>query len=216
MLQTVHCHSQPKTPVKRRLLEISRKGTLPNIPCTCQIFRQSCNTQKFLLLYWKVISSQTLSQQFWSFSEQTKKKIVVESVFGIVISGWIGKLEFFKRNAIKDGVFFFIFQNFITAIFPRFKISEEIFLLLHYIIDLSLANFQLFHNTQRKHFSWSLHLKKSETLDCRAVALEKKGDFRKYFFGISETLEHSFLSEHSQNVSVVQHGSRRQTIFVQL
>ena len=119
VLQTVHCHSQPKTPVKRRLLEISRKGTLPNIPCTCQIFRQSCNTQKFLLLYWKVISSQTLSQQFWSFSEQTKKKIVVESVFGIVISGWIGKLEFFKRNAIKDGVIFFYFPKFHNSDFSK-------------------------------------------------------------------------------------------------
>ena len=30
---------------------------------------------------------------------------VAESVFGIVIGGWIGQLEFFKRNVIKD-IFF--------------------------------------------------------------------------------------------------------------
>ena len=51
-----------------------------------------------------------------------------------------------------------------------------------FIIDLSLANFLLFHNTQRKHFCWSLYLLKSEILDCKAVALVKKGLFRKDFF----------------------------------
>ena len=38
----------------------------------------------------------------------------------------------------------------------------------------------------------------SNILDCRAVALEKKG----HFFGIFEILEHSFLSEHSQTIFV--------------
>ena len=52
-----------------------------------------------------MIPTQTLSQQFWSFLEQTKETLAVESVFGIVIGGWIGQLEFFKRNAIKDGFF---------------------------------------------------------------------------------------------------------------
>ena len=52
-----------------------------------------------------MIPTQTLSQQFWSFLEQTKETLAVESVFGIVIGGWIGQPEFFKRNAIKD-VFF--------------------------------------------------------------------------------------------------------------
>ena len=56
----------------------------------------------------------------------------------------------------------------------------------------------------------------SEILDCRAVALEKKAHFRKDFFGIFEILEHLFLSEHSQNASVVKSGSRLQTIVVQL
>ena len=43
----------------------------------------------------------------------------------------------------------------------------------------------------------------SEILDCKAVALERKAHFRKYFFGIFEILEHPLLSQHSQNVSVV-------------
>ena len=48
----------------------------------------------------------------------------------------------------------------------------------------------------------------SDILDCRAVTLEKKTHFRKHFFGIFEILEHPLLSKHSQNVSVVQSGSR--------
>ena len=35
------------------------------------------------------------------------------------------------------------------------------------------------------------------------VALEKKGQFCKDFFGISEILEHHFPSKHFQNLSVV-------------
>ena len=57
---------------------------------------------------------------------------------------------------------------------------------------------------------------KSEILDCMAIALEKKGQFRKKHFEIFEILQNSFLSEHFQNVSVVQPGSRLWTIFVQL
>ena len=38
-----------------------------------------------------------------------------------------------------------------------------------FIIELSLANFQLFQNTQRKPFSWSLYLLRTEILECRAV-----------------------------------------------
>ena len=32
----------------------------------------------------------------------TNETLTMESVFGIVIGVWIGQLEFFKRNAIKD------------------------------------------------------------------------------------------------------------------
>ena len=48
----------------------------------------------------------------------------------------------------------------------------------------------------------------AEILDCRAVTLEKKPLFRKDFFGIFEILEHRLPSNHPQNVSVVQSGSR--------
>ena len=67
--------------------------------------------------------------------------------------------------------------------------SEAFSELNDFIIDLSLAIFLLFHNTQRKHFSWSFYLLKSEILDCKAVALMKKGLFRKDFF--------EFLTFHS-------------------
>ena len=43
-----------------------------------------------------------------------------------------------------------------------------------FIIDLSLADFQPFQNTQMKHFSWNMYLLRSDIHDCRAVALEKK------------------------------------------
>ena len=140
----------------------------------------------------------------------------MESVFDIVVGGWIGQLKFFKRNAIKDA-FLIIFQNFHNSNFSSVlsKMFEDIFLeglvdqMTHdFMRVLSLANFQLFQNTQRKHFSWSLHLLMSEILDCRAVALEKKAPFRKDFFGIFGTFEGPFLTEHSQNVSVTQSRSR--------
>ena len=86
--------------------------------------------------------------------------------------------------------------------------SEAFNELNDFIIDLSLANFQLFHNTQRKHFSWSLYLLKSEILDCKAVALMKKGLFRKDFFWIFGISQYPLLSDHFQNVSVVQFRSR--------
>ena len=76
-----------------------------------------------------------------------------------------------------------------------------------FIIDLPLANFQLFQNTQRKRFPFSLYLLNSEILESRAVALEKKGQFCKDLFWNFEFFKHPFLSEHFQNVSAVQSGS---------
>ena len=58
-----------------------------------------------------------------------------------------------------------------------------------------MAKFQLFQNTERKHFSWGLSFLKSEILGCRPTTLEKKKQFCKYFSGIFEILEHSFLSD---------------------
>ena len=48
----------------------------------------------------------------------------------------------------------------------------------------------------------------SEILNCSAVALEKKAHFRKDFLKMFEILEHSFLTEHVQNLSVVQSACR--------
>ena len=56
----------------------------------------------------------------------------------------------------------------------------------------------------------------SEILDCRVVALDKKGQFRKVFFGVFEILKITSFSEHFQNVSVVQSRSRLYTVLVQL
>ena len=57
-----------------------------------------------------------------------------------------------------------------------------------------MAKFQLFQNTERKHFSWGLFFfLKSEILSCRPITLEKKNS--KYFSEIFEILEHSFLSD---------------------
>ena len=54
----------------------------------------------------------------------------MESVFGIVIGGWIEQLEFFERNAIKDVFFLMIFQNFHNSNFSNVlsKMCEETFL----------------------------------------------------------------------------------------
>ena len=56
----------------------------------------------------------------------------------------------------------------------------------------------------------------SEILDCRVVALEKNVHLRKKVIGIFEIFENPFLSQHSQNLSVVQSGSGLETIVVQL
>ena len=53
----------------------------------------------------KVIPPQTSSQPFWNFSEQTKETLALGSFFGIVIDGWNGQLNFFKRNDTKDDLF---------------------------------------------------------------------------------------------------------------
>ena len=44
-----------------------------------------------------------------------------------------------------------------------------------------MTKFQLFQNTERKHFSWGLFLLKSEILGCRSTTLEKKNSFANTF-----------------------------------
>ena len=64
---------------------------------------------------------------------------------------------------------------------------EDVFLEMfsesnNFIIDLFLADFQQFQNTQMKHFlGGNLHLLKSEIQDYRAVALEKRDSLVKIF-----------------------------------
>ena len=102
-----------------------------------------------------------------------------------------------------------------TTVFPKYsqKCIKKFFYkrlqLIKWFLYRPFANFELFQNTQRKHFSWSLHLLKSEILDydCRD---REKGTVSQ----ILEILEQPFLSEQIQYVSVVQSGSRLQTIFV--
>ena len=136
---TLYC-----TPVKRELLKIPKTTTFRNIPCTCVRFLN--RTQKFLLLYLNMIPPQTN----FKILEANKGNICGGVSFRIVIGGWIGQFEFFKRNATKD-IFLIIFQNFLNSSFSNIP-WKKIF------------------------FSWY-----SDILDCRAVALEKKRQFRKDF-----------------------------------
>ena len=41
------------------------------------------------------------------FLRTNKETLVMESVFGIVIGGRIGQFKFFKRNAIKNFIYYF-------------------------------------------------------------------------------------------------------------
>ena len=71
-------------------------------------------TQKFLLLYLNMISPQTNFKIL-----EANEGIISDGVsFHIVIDGWIGQFEFFKRNATKD-IFEIIFQNFLNSSFSN-------------------------------------------------------------------------------------------------
>ena len=63
-----------------------------------------------------------------------------------------------------------------------------------------------FRTLKRKNFCWSLCLLKSEFWTVGLQRQRKRDSLD--FFGIFEILEHVFLSEHFQNVSVVQSSSR--------
>ena len=66
----------------------------------------------------------------------------------------------------------------------------------YFLEAFGLAVLQLFPNNQMKRFAWNLYLLKSESWDCRAIALGEKGQFRKKFFGIADILEYTFLFVH--------------------
>ena len=91
---------------------------------------------------------------------------------------------------------------------------EDVFLEMfsesnNFIIDLFLADFQLFQNTQMKHFfggeSAFAEVRNSGLQGC---SVRKKGQFGKDIFGAFEILEYPFLFKHFPNVSVVQFSSR--------
>ena len=66
----------------------------------------------------------------------------------------------------------------------------------YFLEAFGLTVLQLFPNNQMKRFAWNLYLLKSESWDCRAIALGEKGQFRKNFFGIADILEYTFLFVH--------------------
>ena len=68
------------------------------------------------------------------------------------------------------------------------------------IIFQNFLNSSFFNISWKKIFFWN-----SDTLDCSAVVLENKRQFRKDFYKI---LEHYFLSGHFQNTFVVQSLTR--------
>ena len=147
-----------------------------------------------------MIRLQTLSQQFWSLSEQTKETPAVESVFGIVVAGWIGQLKFFKGSAIKD-VFLIIFQNFHNSNFSSVlsKMFEEIFLEAFSWSNDSWLHYSPFSGKLPtiSEYSKETFFLESAFADVRnsglqAVALEKKAPFCKDFLGIFEILENPF------------------------
>ena len=71
------------------------------------------------------------------------------------------------------------------------------------IIDLFSANPQPFQNTQRKHFSWSVHLLAFRYPGLQGCNVREKATASQRFFVIYKILEHYFLSGQFQNVSVV-------------
>ena len=66
----------------------------------------------------------------------------------------------------------------------------------YFLEAFGLAVLQLFPNNQMKRFAWNLYLPKSESWNCRTIALGEKGQFRKYFVRIVDILEYTFLFEH--------------------
>ena len=148
---------------------------------------------------------------------------MVDSVFGIVIGGWIGQFELFKSNTTKD-VFSLILQNSQNSSFSniihtfskmygyffRNEKCMNIFLQKRLVNQMTSSKTFLWQTSNyfRIRFSWDLYLLKSEIQGYRAVALRgKKRQFRKDVFGIFEILEYTFFFEHFQNVSVLQFGS---------
>ena len=127
VLQTVYC--KPETPVKRELLEISRKATFRNIPCTRYVFSTELQTAEVSLTLLKCDSTTDALPAILKFLRTNEGNTCGGISFRLSYRRVVGQLEFFKRSAIKDA-FLIIFQNLRNSSFSNVlsKISQEIFL----------------------------------------------------------------------------------------
>ena len=74
--------------------------------------------------------SQTLFKQFQKLLEKSQETFAVESVFSIVIGGWIGQLKLLKRRVkcfkevITKEVFLGVFQNLKNSNFSEHPLKN--------------------------------------------------------------------------------------------
>ena len=74
--------------------------------------------------------SQTLFKQFQKLLEKSQETFAVESVFSIVIGGWIGQLKLLKRSlrcfkeVITKDVLLGVFQNFKNSNFSEHPLKN--------------------------------------------------------------------------------------------
>ena len=111
-LQTAEC--KPATPVKRGLLEMSRRATFRNKPVHVLEFSTELqNPEIYPANLVKYGSTTDVVQEIFKLWEHAQQTFAVKPVLSNsrVIGRWIEQLKFFKRNATKD-VFLRIFQNF--------------------------------------------------------------------------------------------------------
>ena len=117
-LQTAEC--KPATPVKRGLLEMSRRATFRNKPVHVLEFSAELqNPEIYPVDLVKYGSTTDVVQEISKLWEHAQQTFAVKPVFSNsrFIGGWIGQLKFFKRNATKT--FFLEFsKTFKAAVFP--------------------------------------------------------------------------------------------------
>ena len=115
-----------------------------------------------------MIPPQTLSQKFWGFLEQTKETFTMDSLFGIVVGGWIGELETLLKTFSWQSSKTFISNSniYLKNLWSNFCRSVCIKSDLHYIrffYDFQKFSAQLFQNALIK---WSV-MELSRVPGCR-------------------------------------------------
>ena len=137
-----------------------------------------------------------------------------DSVFSIVIGGWLDSSNFLKRSLLKT-FFLIILQNFHNSSFSNIpsKMYERYFFSSVWLIKwLYYRPFSCRLPTISEYSKETFFLEpvfaevRNSGLQGCSVR-KKKGQFCKDVFGIFEILEYPFLFEHFENVSVVQLGS---------